>query len=356
MSTIYDAATGFKDLMGYEYKIIVGAKGKTSTIQLRFDEHTFFHLCGLHKLTDVFETNENRIKVFNKILDKTILNDRLAKSEFYMKEFVYDRINLVADLSSILNHNITDVYKYNNNVNPNSRIKGDFIIESITPEKRVVSFVIKKDQYTPNKFFGLSIFSRSQEERKFSAGHTHNTLLYISKTPLTKNGELEKDKEIVLYKLPSYNPQTGGNINIVKFSPISEHTGGTAVLTLARPSFRQTVASLWSKFMEYLDDKCTENKRTIEQLHKFLEKRTKQLSERNEEIAALKKENTELNSEIEKLGTEIKALKAEKTPVKTAAQTKSFLQGLDEFAERQRAQNAKKNPIQPNKKPPRHGR
>ncbi len=108
MSTIYEAAIEFKKLMDYEYKFVIGIRGKNINIPLRFDTYSFHHLCGLHKLTDIFPHYENRADIFNSILNKSITDNDLSKSSFYFKEGVDDRINLVAKLSSILEHNINE--------------------------------------------------------------------------------------------------------------------------------------------------------------------------------------------------------------------------------------------------------
>ena len=319
MDNIYRAASEYRKLNGFEYKIIVGYKGKATEILLRFDIHNFYHLCGLHKLTDIFRSNENRIEFFNNILGNRISDNDLAKSKFYLKERVDDRIKRVANLSSLLDNGISEIYKYNNNANSRSKIKGDFLIKSITPDNNTVYFVLKKDLMLPDKHFGITIFSRSKSEEDFTLGHTRNTLLYVSKTPLINNKELDKDKEIVLYQSHLYTQSTNPNIHIVKFAALSEKVGADGVLVSPRVSvgqaFKQTLSSFFGKIKQFFTDKTTSSKQ-------------------------LNKDLTSVNANDEQLA---ETKKSGKEPVMASTKpTKSFSQGLDDFTKRVNAQNAQK--------------
>ncbi len=386
---LMECALEFKKIADYNYLFTVGKSKKVMNISLSCASKDFTHIVGLDHLSDIqdFSTNRSSVKLsaFNNIINGKLTLNEVSQSAFFAKPYrgtynnrtkseytPIERITALKNISGILDVAYKgELYKWDCSklliTLPNGKIKrssimADYMLAIPSPTdttEKIYLFMYEGKPYD-NNTKQLYVFSAFPDCLDLSKGQERPY------TILTEGKENIRTKEMThLFTYPNYSQTQDTHLtqkgdqsnNINQFTNISPTiAGGAVALAPARPSFRQAVASLWGKFMEYLDDKCTENKRTIEQLHKFLEKRTKQLSERNEEIAALKKENAELNSEIEKLGTEIKALKTEKTPVKTAAQTKSFLQGLDEFAERQRAQNAKKNTIQPNKKPPRHGR
>ena len=53
MDLIYECAAKFILLEQYEYKFIVSKKRKTWEINLNFCDSDFFHLAGLHYLTDI---------------------------------------------------------------------------------------------------------------------------------------------------------------------------------------------------------------------------------------------------------------------------------------------------------------
>lgn len=300
---IYKAAVEFNKLMSYEYKFVVGAKGRNTEIALRFDEHNFHHLCGLHKLQDVIKPNINRTQLFNQILNGEISDKDLLKSKFYFTERVNDRIKRVLDLALAL-ENEMQVYKYNNNANPISKIKGDFLFKWLADDDRNVYFVLKRDVYLNSRFMGLSIFSNAQNERDFALGHTRNTLLYVSKTPLV-NGEPDRSKEEVLFKRSSYNGANNGNVTIVKFAQINNFGGDVAVLAPPRFSFGQSLANLINKWADKIGEGIERRKRELQiarqendELKKELVKRDEQLAQKDEIIKDLHAEKKDLTLEL----------------------------------------------------------
>lgn len=329
---IHKAAVEFKKLMGFEYKFVIGFKGKSTEVALRFDEYGFHHLCGLHKLDDILKPTEKRDKIFNDILDGKITNKYLETSKFYISEGVNDRIKRVSKLSTIL-ESTRQVYKYNNNANPHSRIKGDFLLKHLASDNRNVYFVVKSDSFLKNKFFGLSIFSKSQSEKDFAAGHTPNTLLYVSKTPLTADKQLDKEKEIVIYQRPSYAAPNNSNIKIVKFTPITSVLGDTAALAVPRPSFGQAITNLINRWTDKIKEnvkmrrelksakqEIAELKETIsdrdEQIAKrdeLITQKDEQLATKDDKISALEKQNLTLMSEVNEQKNLVRATNPPKT-------------------------------------------
>lgn len=387
MSTIYEAAVEFQKLMGYEYKFVFGYKGKTVDFHLRFFDDKFFHLCGLHKLKDIEILNEdtNTSNVFMKILNGEITHQKLQSSKFFYSEDVDDRINRVAELSTILNETMKqklerDVYKYNNNINPFSNIKASFMIKALSKDQRTVYFIIDKNKNDPNYFFGLSIFSRDlldKTQKDFAAGHTFNTLLYLSKTPLTENKELDKNNEEVLFKLDSYTVPSDGNITIVKFESPDYNKGDIAAIDIRHLSiYGQADSPFFGKIKQFFTDKIPqffdnislkmqlselekqlskredqlftaleenkENKLQLAEKDELLSEKDKQLADSAKEIASLKEENSALSEEL-------KELEKQKQPVLTAAKSKgSFGDNLVGFADRVRTGEAAKSQQQGN--------
>lgn len=72
MDKLLQCAKTYKKLTKIKYNIIIGRKGKTVNITLIFEEINFHHLFGLHKLTDLNVSRQNRKKVFNDILNQKI--------------------------------------------------------------------------------------------------------------------------------------------------------------------------------------------------------------------------------------------------------------------------------------------
>ena len=57
MNKLQERAFSFKKLIDYEYKIVLGRKGKKTELVINFEKTDFPHLIGLHKLTDVLNGN-----------------------------------------------------------------------------------------------------------------------------------------------------------------------------------------------------------------------------------------------------------------------------------------------------------
>lgn len=320
MGTIYDAAVKFQELMEFEYNIVLGYRGKSVEVPIRFDENDFHHLCGLHKLTDLqyISSAKNKPALFKEILDKKITDSVLKQSSYYLSDEVYDRINRVNELPTLLNSlsdKTTSLYKFNKNANSGSNIPGNYLIRGQTNDQKTVYFVLLNDSVDPNKYFGISIFSRDlsdKKQRDFADGHTPNTLLYVSKTPLTADKQLDKEKEIVLYQRPSYAAPNNSNIKIVKFTPITSVIGDTAALAVPRPSFGQALVNLINKWADRIQEgienrrrELKSAKREIYELKQALSERDEQLAQKDEqlnakddEIAVLHKQNTALTVEM----------------------------------------------------------
>lgn len=313
METIYDAAIDFEKLMGYEYNLVFGYKGKSVDIPIRFDVNDFHHLCGLHKLKDLsyVSSSRNSVNIFNDILSGDISNNDLEQSPYFIKEELADRIKRVCQLSDMLDNHLADktssVFKYNNNANPESTIPGNFLIKCQAKDHRYVYLTLMYDSAHIGKYFGLSIFSRDLSDKKqkdFALGHTFNTLLYVSKTPLI-NGEPDRSKEEVLFKRSSYNGANNGNVTIVKFSQINNIGGDVAVLAPPRFSFRQALAKLINKWADKIGEGIERRKRELQiakqennELKKELTERDEQLAQKDETINELRMQKKDLTLEL----------------------------------------------------------
>lgn len=73
MDLIYECAAKFILLERYEYKFVVSRKRKTREIILNFSDKDFFHLAGLHYLTDI-SIPRNRKDILKIIIEKKKIN------------------------------------------------------------------------------------------------------------------------------------------------------------------------------------------------------------------------------------------------------------------------------------------
>lgn len=364
-NNIFEAAVEFQRLMNYEYMLVFGYKGKSAEIPLRFDKYNFYHLCGLHKLVDIFDSNQNQGEVFQNIMRGIITDNYLSKSKHYIEKGVEDRINRVADLANLLNQKLcqsreAEVYKYNRNANPESTINGDFLIKCTAQDKRTVYLILREDSSNQGKYFGLSVFSRDlsdKKQRDFAAGHTPNTLLYVSKTPLTADKQLDKEKEIVIYQRPSYAAPNNSNIKIVKFTPITSVIGDTAALAVPRPSFGQALVNLINKWADRIQEGIENRRRELQSAKEEIAELKQALSERDEQLAQKDEQLNAKDDEIAVLHKQNTALTVEmyeqRKLIQAANPPKTLSQKLDEARKKCRERNVQ-NPHRRN--PPNQNR
>ena len=83
MRTVLDCMNAFKALLTTEYVIILGRKGVSVTLRLRFDKKDCFHLMGMQYLADRPELNRDRGKIFDEI-SNCIINVKTDHSLFLL--------------------------------------------------------------------------------------------------------------------------------------------------------------------------------------------------------------------------------------------------------------------------------
>lgn len=105
MDKLQERALSFKKLIDYEYKIILGRKGKKTELVINFEKTDFPHLVGLHKLTDVLNGNIATEKLFDDCLTGKVSYNTISKSEFFQKlgnRFEYfDKLETMLDRNDI---------------------------------------------------------------------------------------------------------------------------------------------------------------------------------------------------------------------------------------------------------------
>ncbi len=83
MDKLLLCAKSFENLLGTQYHIIIGRKGKSVELWIEFKGMDFHHLMGLGKLKDLRISRQNRQEVFSGILNGTITYDIIAKSRYF---------------------------------------------------------------------------------------------------------------------------------------------------------------------------------------------------------------------------------------------------------------------------------
>lgn len=195
MGNINRACANYNTLLNTEYYFVIGRKGKAVEIRLRFSKIEFYHICGLHKLSDIIELNDtNKCRIFDNILNNTISSEMCERSIYYSD--AEGRIELIENLEAFLDSNRT-VFKFNNRTNSFSLIEADYILKNSDRSRNLYLFISKDKSGT---YFCRSAFPRNKAEQDYTVGHTSYTLLYKEKI-----NTADSTKKI-LYTNPSYTP------------------------------------------------------------------------------------------------------------------------------------------------------
>lgn len=176
---LYTAAENFKALTQMQYNIVIAKKKKAYQITIRFSEDEFFHLAGLHKLTDIANTFPVRRKeTIHKILAKKLSLDKIQQSEFF--EEIALRLETFASLEDILDSNEI-VFKYNKRYNPTSYVDADYLLATLFLMRDTYIFLAKDEKN--DCYFCRSLFPKN--ELDYTAGQTQYALLYKEKVNLS---------------------------------------------------------------------------------------------------------------------------------------------------------------------------
>ncbi len=182
MDKLQERAFAFKRLLDYEYKIVLGRKGKKTELVLSFEKSDFPHLIGLHKFTDVLNGNIATEKLFDDCVSGKLTYDTISKSEFFPK--YTNRFEYFNQLEKMIDSNDT-VFKCNtNSMSSFSRIIADFELKNIYEELIFYLFIEKR--YKSEKQYCKSFIQESNID--YTYGQTKMTLLFKEKIN-TKTGE-----------------------------------------------------------------------------------------------------------------------------------------------------------------------
>ena len=175
MDKLQERAVSFKRLIDYEYKIVLGRKGKKTEIVIIFEKSDFPHLIGLHKLTDVLSGNMATEKLFDKCLCGKISYETISKSRFFQK--LGNRFEYFNKLEEMLDSNDI-IFKCNTNkLSGFSRIIADFELKNVYEELVFYLFIEKRNK--SEKQYCKSFIQESIID--YTYGQTKMTLLYKEK-------------------------------------------------------------------------------------------------------------------------------------------------------------------------------
>lgn len=174
MATIFECVDSFKKLLDIEYEFILGRKGKSVTLNIKFEKSHFFHLIGLQHLTDMaFALTGSREKLFDKIEKRYFDENIIKKSAFFSQ--IKSRIDEFVNLESIFDSNEL-IFTYNETQDSFSVIKADYLMQNISENTKTFTFL---SQDSDKKYFCRSFFPMDKTD--YSIGQTKWTLLFKKK-------------------------------------------------------------------------------------------------------------------------------------------------------------------------------
>ncbi len=181
MDKLRERAAAFRNLMDYEYIIKLGRKGKLTSFTINFEPLDFFHLIGLHKLTDIVNGRMPTEKIFYDCLKGHITYDQIIQSIFF--EELGNRFEYFNKLEEMLDSNEI-IFKCNTStLNKFSRITADFELKNIYKALTFYLF-IEKRSYSQNQYCKSFIQNDTVD---YTYGQTKMTLLYKEKVNIKTN-------------------------------------------------------------------------------------------------------------------------------------------------------------------------
>lgn len=185
-SPISTCIANYNQLLNTKYIFIVGRKGETCELSIVFDKYDFFHLAGLHYLTDIRQLHGSREKIYDKIAAGIISSKLIECSAHYPK--IKSRIDSLSELATLLESEKL-IFRFNNSSSATTSIKHDYLIE-LKKYDLPRYFFIK--ELSDSEFHGISLFPADYKD--YTIGETRWTLLKASKF-------------VDLYVSPSYIPE-----------------------------------------------------------------------------------------------------------------------------------------------------
>lgn len=173
MSDILDSVNAFEKLLDIEYDIVIARKGVSVNLHIVFHKNHFFHLAGIHYLTDVQYLRGDREILFDKIKKSEIDSSKIEKSKLYKN--IENRVKLLKNLESYFDSNDM-IFKYNDTLNTFSLVKADYLLEHTENNSKVFTFLSKNPD---ENYFCRSFFP--QEKQDYSFGQTKWILLFKKK-------------------------------------------------------------------------------------------------------------------------------------------------------------------------------
>lgn len=193
---LYNAAVEYQRLQNVVYKIIVGRKGKSYTLQLHFPPESFFHLTGLQHLTDITFPSTNKDRIYKEILSQKFGIRDIRKSIFFDKWYIEERLNNIYYLEKMLDSNSVTYLINGKRYTQYTSIRADYLCKYNMDENILYLFVVRERKFPKflNECKGCSLFTKHYVD--YTIGAARTTTLLIEK---------QTDTDIIqVFRNPAY--------------------------------------------------------------------------------------------------------------------------------------------------------
>jgi hypothetical protein len=204
---IVTAVKQYDSFLNTEYKLILGRKGNSKTIRIIFDKYSWFHVGGIHYLSDI-DINLNRRSVdgfYDDIIEGKITEEYFKKSSNY--DGIQCRIELMSRLDEIverLDNKLSCIFAFSKrDTKFYTTINGDYLIVDLTLADHPINLFLVFEKIDDNTIKPMSVFypeidSRSGKALDYSEGQMRYTVLCNTKVN-TSTGEITE-----IYRNPNY--------------------------------------------------------------------------------------------------------------------------------------------------------
>ena len=194
---IQDAATAFQKLLSVKYKIVLGRKDKSISIDLTFSEDNFYHLSGFQHFKGYHFNKIRREKFYKDVLSGTI-NDSTVDN-YSSNKAVLERVRALIQLENLIDGNNAEFFQYDKQrVRFFSNLDANYVIKnSLNDVDFILSFLVQRETrkkaaltYNFNSIFPLTSYDFTEKQMRYSV--------------LLKEKYIKGTKE-TLFNHPNYN-------------------------------------------------------------------------------------------------------------------------------------------------------
>ncbi|MCM1090372.1 MAG: PBECR4 domain-containing protein [Butyrivibrio sp.] len=188
MDKLLECAKAYEKLLDVQYRIVIGRKGKTEELCIRFSKWDFHHLVGLGKLKDLRLARKNRRLVFDDILEGKITYENISVSRYINQ--IENRFVPFMHIKDLLDDNRL-IFRYNIKLNRFSLIEADYVLS--TPHEGNDIYIFLAKEKDNGFYFCRSFFPREQKD--YTRGQAAWTMLYKERIHLsTGESQIQYDR------------------------------------------------------------------------------------------------------------------------------------------------------------------